>query len=119
VVQRWVAALEIAGPGFINLRLQSAAKQAVVGEVLAAGGQGFGRRAANGRKLMVEFVSANPTGPLHVGHARQGALGDSLCHLFETQGFEVTARVLLQRRRRADRHAGDLDAVPHAGPQAR
>jgi arginyl-tRNA synthetase len=87
-VQRWVAALEIAGPGFINLRLQSAAKQAVVGEVLG-GGEGFGRRAANGRKLMVEFVSANPTGPLHVGHARQGALGDSLCHLFETQGFEV------------------------------
>jgi len=87
-VQRWVAALEIAGPDFINLRLQSAAKQAVVGEVLG-GGEGFGRRAANGRKLMVEFVSANPTGPLHVGHARQGALGDSLCHLFETQGFEV------------------------------
>ena len=87
-VQRWVAALEIAGPGFINLRLQPAAKQAVIGEVLDAG-ERFGRLPANGRKLMVEFVSANPTGPLHVGHARQGALGDSLCHLFETQGYEV------------------------------
>ena len=87
-VQRWVAALEIAGPGFINLRLKDAAKQAVVGEVLAAGAQ-FGVKPARGSKLMVEFVSANPTGPLHVGHARQGALGDSLCNLFATQGFQV------------------------------
>ncbi len=87
-VQRWVDAMEIAGPGFINFRLKPAAKQAVVAEVLAAA-ERFGRQAPNGRKLMVEFVSANPTGPLHVGHARQGALGDSLCHLFETQGYEV------------------------------
>jgi arginyl-tRNA synthetase len=88
-VQRWVSALEIAGPGFINLRLAPAAKQAVVAEVRAAGA-GFGRQPANGQKLMVEFVSANPTGPLHLGHARQGALGDSICHLFETQGWAVT-----------------------------
>jgi arginyl-tRNA synthetase len=88
-VQRWVSALEIAGPGFINLRLSPAAKQAVVAEVRAAG-EAFGRQPANGQKLMVEFVSANPTGPLHVGHARQGALGDSICHLFETQGWDVT-----------------------------
>jgi len=87
-VQRWVDAMEIAGPGFINIRLKPAAKQAVVAEVLGSV-EGFGRQASNGRKLMVEFVSANPTGPLHVGHARQGALGDSLCHLFETQGYEV------------------------------
>ena len=87
--ERWVSALDIAGPGFINLRLAPAAKQAVVAEVLT-GGATFGRQPANGRKLMVEFVSANPTGPLHVGHARQGALGDSLCHLFETQGYDVT-----------------------------
>ena len=87
-IQQWVDALEIAGPGFINLRLKPAAKQAVVREVLDSG-PCFGRQSANGQKLMVEFVSANPTGPLHVGHARQGALGDSLCHLFETQGYEV------------------------------
>ena len=88
-VQRWVSALEIAGPGFINLRLSDAAKQAVVGEVLAAGDQ-FGRQPANGKKLMVEFVSANPTGPLHVGHGRQGALGDAICRLYESQGWDVT-----------------------------
>ena len=88
-VQRWVQALEIAGPGFINLRLKPAARQAVVAEVLAAG-LAFGQQPANGRRLMVEFVSANPTGPLHVGHGRQGALGDSICRLFESQGWAVT-----------------------------
>jgi arginyl-tRNA synthetase len=87
-VQRWVQALEIAGPGFINLRLTPAARQAIVGEVLAAGGA-FGRRPASGRRVLVEFVSANPTGPLHVGHGRQAALGDSLCNLFDAQGWQV------------------------------
>ena len=88
-VQRWVSALEIAGPGFINLRLSAAAKQAVVAEVLAAGAR-FGVAPANGQHVMVEFVSANPTGPLHLGHARQAALGDALCSLFATQGWQVT-----------------------------
>ncbi len=87
-VQRWVQALEIAGPGFINLRLKAAAKQAVVSEVLAAGDR-FGQQRADGRKVLVEFVSANPTGPLHVGHGRQAALGDAICNLFAAQGREV------------------------------
>ena len=88
-VAEWVEALEIAGPGFINLRLKAAARQAVVGEVLAAG-EAFGRSAdAAGRKVLVEFVSANPTGPLHVGHGRQAALGDALCNLYASQGWQV------------------------------
>ncbi|EGJ08817.1 arginine--tRNA ligase [Rubrivivax benzoatilyticus] len=87
--ERWVQALEIAGPGFINLRLKPAARQAVVAEVLQ-GGEAFGRKPAGAGKLMVEFVSANPTGPLHVGHGRQAALGDSICRLFESQGWDVT-----------------------------
>ncbi|MFG6460583.1 arginine--tRNA ligase [Roseateles sp. DXS20W] len=87
--QQWVQSLEIAGPGFINIRLKPAAKQAVVAEVLAAADK-FGHRAATGKHVMVEFVSANPTGPLHVGHARQAALGDSLCSVFESQGHDVT-----------------------------
>lgn len=86
---RWVESLEIAGPGFINIRLKAAAKQAVINEVLTAG-TGFGCQAANARHVMVEFVSANPTGPLHVGHARQAALGDAICSLFQTQGAQVT-----------------------------
>ncbi|MBK7062942.1 MAG: arginine--tRNA ligase [Rubrivivax sp.] len=88
-VQRWVAALEIAGPGFVNLRLTAAARQSVVGEVLRDGDD-YGRLAANGRQVLVEFVSANPTGPLHVGHSRQAALGDALCNLLSTQGWQVT-----------------------------
>ena len=87
-VQRWVKALEIAGPGFINLRLAPAAKQAVVAEVLA-GRDAFGRQPASGDKVMVEFVSANPTGPLHVGHGRNAALGDCICNLLQSQGAEV------------------------------
>jgi arginyl-tRNA synthetase len=87
-VQRWVQALEIAGPGFVNLRLSAAAKQAVVGEVLAAGAQ-FGTQPASGKQVMVEFVSANPTGPLHVGHGRNAALGDSISNLLQTQGHAV------------------------------
>jgi len=92
VFQDWVADTELAGPGFINIRLTPAAKQQVVREVLAAGAS-FGARAgdptAAHRKLLVEFVSANPTGPLHVGHGRQAALGDAICNLFESQGWSV------------------------------
>ena len=86
--ERWVDALEIAGPGFINIRLKPAAKQEVVRSVLAQGAC-FGQQPANGRRMMVEFVSANPTGPLHVGHGRQAALGDAICSLFQTQGWDV------------------------------
>ena len=86
--QRWVSSVEIAGPGFINIRLQPAAKQEVVREVLSAG-ERFGYRPDNGQRVLVEFVSANPTGPLHVGHGRQAALGDALCNLFASQGWKV------------------------------
>jgi arginyl-tRNA synthetase len=86
--QQWVDAIEIAGPGFLNIRLKPAAKQQVVREVLQAK-DGFGSRAPNGRRMMVEFVSANPTGPLHVGHGRQAALGDAICNLYATQGWDV------------------------------
>ncbi|MEN9435614.1 MAG: hypothetical protein RIR09_269 [Pseudomonadota bacterium] len=85
---QWVDAVDIAGPGFINIRLKPEAKQQVVREVMAAGDR-FGAQLSNGQRMMVEFVSANPTGPLHVGHGRQAALGDAICSLFETQGWEV------------------------------
>ncbi len=80
---------EIAGPGFINLRLTAQARQAVIAAV-AAQGEAFGRAAKTGEKVLVEFVSANPTGPLHVGHARQAALGDAICRLFDASGWDVT-----------------------------
>jgi len=88
-VQRWVDALEVAGPGFVNLRLKAEARQRIVREVLQAA-EAFGQRAAHGGRVMVEFVSANPTGPLHVGHGRNAALGDCVCNLLATQGWSVT-----------------------------
>ncbi len=88
VFDQWVDALEIAGPGFINIRLKAAAKQAVVREVLGQGAN-FGQRPARHERVLVEFVSANPTGPLHVGHGRQAALGDAICNLLATQGWQV------------------------------
>ncbi|MCC7288010.1 MAG: arginine--tRNA ligase, partial [Burkholderiaceae bacterium] len=88
-VQRWVDAIELAGPGFVNLRLKAAARQRIVREVLSAGAN-FGQRPAHGASVMVEFVSANPTGPLHVGHGRNAALGDCVCNLLATQGWAVT-----------------------------
>jgi arginyl-tRNA synthetase len=88
--QGLVEAADIAGPGFINLRVAASAKQSVVSTILAQGAQ-FGRSEAGaGKKVIIEFVSANPTGPLHVGHGRQAALGDALSALFESQGYAVT-----------------------------
>jgi arginyl-tRNA synthetase len=84
-----VAAAEVAGPGFINIRISPAARQAVLAAI-ASQGAAFGRAPRNGDKVLVEFVSANPTGPLHVGHARQAALGDAICRLFDANGCEVT-----------------------------
>ena len=97
---QWVDALEIAGPGFINIRLKPAAKQQVLREVLAAG-SAFGQQPPKGQRLLVEFVSANPTGPLHVGHARQAALGDAICNLYASQGWSVYREFYYNDRRQA------------------
>ncbi len=86
---RWVEAIEIAGPGFLNLRLKPAAKQETVREVLQSGTQYGIEPLDPARRMIVEFVSANPTGPLHVGHGRQAALGDAICKLYATQGWDV------------------------------
>ena len=80
---------ELAGPGFINFRLTHAARTAVM-DLIVQQGEAFGRAPRKAQKVLVEFVSANPTGPLHVGHARQAALGDALCRLFDASGFEVS-----------------------------
>ena len=84
-----VSKAEVAGAGFINFTLAASAKTAVVGAVLAAGAD-FGRGRKSGLKVQVEFVSANPTGPLHVGHGRGAAYGASLSDLLAFAGFEVT-----------------------------
>jgi arginyl-tRNA synthetase len=84
-----LAKAEIAGPGFINFTLAAQAKFAVIRDVLKQAAD-YGKSTIHaGEKVMVEFVSANPTGPLHVGHGRQAALGDSICRLLQSQGYEV------------------------------
>ncbi|HRK57649.1 MAG TPA: arginine--tRNA ligase, partial [Burkholderiaceae bacterium] len=85
-----IEAAEVAGPGFINLRLTASAKHEAIRQSLREG-DGFGQSSAHaGEPVLLEFVSANPTGPLHLGHARQAALGDALAHLLSSQGYQVT-----------------------------
>ena len=108
---RWVAALEIAGPGFINIRLHPAARQDVVREVLTDR-TAFGCRTPGRGRVLVEFVSANPTGPLHVGHGRQAALGDALCNLLATQGWDVWREFYYDAAAAEIYTPAPLDALP-------
>ena len=85
-----VAKTEIAGPGFINFFLSDAAYQTELRAILDAG-ESYGKNdSGQGGKVMVEFVSANPTGPLHVGHGRGGALGDCVARLLTATGWSVS-----------------------------
>lgn len=84
-----IASAEIAGPGFINVRLSNSSLQAVIPEILKQGAN-YGHHAPNNQKVLVEFVSANPTGPLHLGHARPALLGDAVSRLLKAAGYEVT-----------------------------
>ncbi|MEW6119039.1 MAG: arginine--tRNA ligase [Pseudomonadota bacterium] len=84
-----IAKAEIAGAGFINFHLAPAAWHGIVQRIRSEGPE-YGRGdAGNGQHVLVEFVSANPTGPLHVGHGRQAALGDAICNLYAAQGWDV------------------------------
>src|SRR6478672_6587638 len=85
-----VAGAEIAGPGFINIRLDRAVWEAELKEILAAG-EAYGRSdMGKGRTVNVEYVSANPTGPMHMGHCRGAVVGDALASLLEHAGYKVT-----------------------------
>jgi len=85
-----VDAADVAGPGFLNIRLGAAAQGAVVSEVLAAGPAYGDGHALTGIRVNLEFVSANPTGPLHLGHTRWAAVGDALGRILTAQGADVT-----------------------------
>ncbi len=85
-----IAAAEVAGPGFLNLRLVPAMWQGLIARVLHEGAE-FGRATlGQGLRVNVEFVSANPTGPMHVGHTRGAVVGDALCNLLAFAGYDVT-----------------------------
>jgi arginyl-tRNA synthetase len=86
----YIAKVEIAGAGFINFFLNAQSQQTIIGDILKAGDM-FGRNnLGNGENVQVEFVSANPTGPLHVGHGRGAAVGDCLARLLAANGWNVT-----------------------------
>ncbi len=85
-----VTAAEVAGPGFINLRLADSFWHARLAEVLVAGKDYGASDIGRGRKVNVEYVSANPTGPLHIGHARGAVFGDALSSLLQKVGYDVT-----------------------------
>jgi arginyl-tRNA synthetase len=86
----YIAKVEIAGAGFINFFLNAQSQQTIIGEILSAG-DAFGRNTSGNKvKVQVEFVSANPTGPLHVGHGRGAAVGDCLARLLDANGWDVT-----------------------------
>jgi arginyl-tRNA synthetase len=100
--------VDIAGPGFINLTLQPSAWFGALRSVLEQG-NGYGRSAIGAaEKVNVEYVSANPTGPMHVGHCRGAVFGDALASLLSFAGYDVTQGILHQRCRRAGRRARTL-----------
>ncbi|WP_251453174.1 arginine--tRNA ligase [Microbacterium sp. Marseille-Q6648] len=84
-----IAAVEVAGPGFINIRLEAAAAGALARAIVEAGAAFGSNESQQGRTINVEFVSANPTGPLHIGHTRWAALGDSIARLLQASGATV------------------------------
>jgi arginyl-tRNA synthetase len=85
-----IASVEIAGPGFINLRLSHAALQQVMRDAHEQGADFARPNVGEGRALNIEFISANPTGPMHVGHGRWAALGNAMCNVCEHAGWKVT-----------------------------
>ena len=103
---------EVAGPGFVNLFLADEWFASALGEILAAGDAFGGGSAAEARRIQVEMVSANPTGPLHVAHARNGAYGDAVARLLEFAGHEVSREYYYNDSGgQMDRFRASVDAV--------
>jgi len=102
-----VARAEIAGPGFVNFWLERARWRGVLQDILAAGSDYGKTDAGKGRRVMVEFVSANPTGPLSVGHGRNAVLGDCIARLFEATGWAVTREYYFNNGGRQMRMLGE------------
>ncbi|WP_205874101.1 arginine--tRNA ligase [Mycobacterium camsae] len=112
-----IASAEVAGPGFINLRLEASAQAKIVTDVIGAG-QNFGHsQTLDGQKINLEFVSANPTGPIHIGGTRWAAVGDALGRLLSTQGAEVVREYYFNDHgAQIDRFANSLVAAAKNEP---
>jgi arginyl-tRNA synthetase len=109
-----IASVDVAGPGFINFHVAQDALGVVVGQIVEAGEQ-WGRSQRVTGAINVEFVSANPTGPLHVGHGRQAVIGDALANLFDAVGWDVTREYYFNDAGRQMRLFGDSVAAVAAG----
>ncbi len=109
----FLASAEVAGPGFVNFRLSEKALWGEVGVLLREGDE-YGRREPSGDPIQIEFVSANPTGPMHVGHGRQAAYGDSLARILEAAGRKVSREYYFNDGGRQVRLFGESVAVRYA-----
>jgi arginyl-tRNA synthetase len=110
----FVREAEVAGPGFVNFRLSPEALWDEVGSLLREGDQ-YGRREPSGDPVLLEFVSVNPTGPMHVGHGRQAAYGDSLARIMQTAGTNVSREYYFNDGGNQIRLFGESVAVRYAG----
>ncbi|OBC06894.1 arginine--tRNA ligase [Mycobacterium sp. 852013-50091_SCH5140682] len=111
-----IAAADVAGPGFVNLRIEASAQGVIITNVLSAG-EGYGNSAELAEKINLEFVSANPTGPIHIGGTRWAAVGDALGRLLSTQGADVTREYYFNDHgAQIDRFARSLVAAAKGEP---
>jgi arginyl-tRNA synthetase len=110
----FVREAEVAGPGFVNFRLSPEALWDEVGSLLREGDR-YGRREPSGDPVLLEFVSVNPTGPMHVGHGRQAAYGDSLARIMQTAGTNVSREYYFNDGGNQIRLFGESVAVRYAG----
>jgi arginyl-tRNA synthetase len=112
-----VARAEVAGPGFLNLTLEAAA-QGELARTIVTAGTAYGRtEALRGRRINVEFISANPTGPLHLGHTRWAAVGDALARVLDAAGAEVTREFYVNDRGvQLDRFGASILAAAKGDP---
>ncbi|BBX09150.1 arginine--tRNA ligase [Mycolicibacterium aichiense] len=112
-----IAAAEVAGPGFVNLRIEASAQGVIVSNVLAAGASYGNSTALDGTRINLEFVSANPTGPIHIGGTRWAAVGDALGRLLSTQGAAVTREYYFNDHgAQIDRFTNSLIAAANGEP---
>jgi len=112
-----VASVEIAGPGFLNIRLDAAAAGVLAADIVEAG-EAYGRGTLlAGQRVNVEFISANPTGPLHLGHTRWAAVGDALARVLEAAGAETTREFYVNDRGvQMDKFGASIMAAAHGRP---
>jgi arginyl-tRNA synthetase len=112
-----IASAEIAGPGFINVRVEAGAQGVVAAEVVAAGASYGGSGVLLGQRFNVEFISANPTGPIHLGHTRWAVVGDAIARVIEAAGATVTREFYINDRgNQMDKFGASIEAAALGQP---